>query len=118
MKITKIPPSSLPPSCSGQQQPPNSASSGPNPAPSGPNPTPTAGSGVNPQLLQQMLSGGGLGGLGAGGLGLGGTGSAGTPQQQMLGTQLQQAEVLYQSQLEQLQTMGFHNRQANLNGEY
>ena len=29
---------------------------------------------------------------------------------------MQQAEVLYQSQLEQLQTMGFPNRQANLRG--
>jgi hypothetical protein len=31
--------------------------------------------------------------------------------------QLQQAEVLYQTQLEQLQLMGFSNRQANLRGE-
>ena len=37
--------------------------------------------------------------------------------QQLVNTQLQQAEILYQSQLEQLQMMGFHNRQANLNGE-
>ena len=31
--------------------------------------------------------------------------------------QLQQAEVLYQAQLEELSTMGFTNRQANLRGE-
>lgn len=32
--------------------------------------------------------------------------------------QFQQAEVLYQSQLEQLHAMGFTNRQANLRGRY
>lgn len=37
-------------------------------------------------------------------------------QQNMFGSQLQQAEVLYQSQLEQMQMMGFPNKQANLNG--
>ncbi len=42
----------------------------------------------------------------------------GPPGSAVVGNQLQQAEVLYQSQLEQLQNMGFFNRQANLNGQF
>lgn len=69
---------------------------------------------MSPDLLRQMLSG-----IGSGG-GASGTVPSSQPQQspqQLLGVQLEQAEVLYRSQLEQLQTMGFPNRQANLNGE-
>ena len=77
-----------------------------NPTSSSTNPAPSSGGvgAVTPELLQQML-----GGV---------VGAPPLPQQQQLaGNQLQQAEVLYQSQLEQMQMMGFHNRQANLNGE-
>ncbi|CAB1421281.1 unnamed protein product [Pleuronectes platessa] len=60
------------------------------------------------QLMQQMLQmfagGGGLGGGGLGGGGLGGGGTATT----------QTPEVRFQSQLDQLNAMGFINREANL----
>lgn len=120
--------------CSGMQPNPGSVpnppsggdsapSSGSTPsggsAPSGANPTPSAGGGVTPELFQQMLAqvqAGGMGG-GAGGMGGGGASVPPATQQQQQVVQLQQAETLYQSQLEQLQMMGFHNRQANLNGK-
>ena len=93
----------------------------PNSASSGAGSTPSSGNGgVTPDLLQQMLSSGGSGVGGAGGTTPPTSQSQAQQQgapQQLVGTQLQQAEVLYQSQLEQLQTMGFHNRQANLNGK-
>ncbi len=89
----------------------NSGSTGANSTPSTANPAPPAGGlgAITPELMQQIL--GGSGGMGAG------VPPSSGQQQQLIGSQLQQAEVLYQSQLEQLQTMGFHNRQANLNGE-
>lgn len=84
-------------------------------------PTSTAGNStplVTPEMFQQMLSqvqGAGSGGANTtnssgGGSTVGGGGG-------LMASQMQQAEVMYQSQLEQLQTMGFHNRQANLNGK-
>lgn len=89
----------------------NPTPSGGNPAPSGGNPTPSGGNpapsgGITPELFQQALV-------------QAGEGRGVVPpaiQQQMFSSQLQQAENLYQSQLEQLQMMGFPNRQANLNG--
>ncbi len=63
---------------------------------------PTQGGVPNP-LLQQMMS-------------QALSGSAG--QNPVEHQQLAQAEVLYQSQLEQLANMGFTNRQANLRGMY
>lgn len=76
----------------------------------------SGGAGISPELLQQMLSRV-QGSPGGAGIPPAPSSSSPPQQQQQLGSQLQQAEVLYQSQLEQLQTMGFHNRQANLNGE-
>jgi len=65
------------------------------------------------QMQAENAAGQGL----AGGLGGGAGTGAGGLSPQVVGNQMQQAEVLYQSQLEQLQNMGFPNRQANLNGE-
>jgi len=62
------------------------------------------------QMLSQMQGGAGAAGRPA-------AGGAPPPGSGIAGSQMQQAEVLYQSQLEQLQNMGFLNRQANLNGQ-
>ena len=104
-----------PPSNSGSTAP-NSGSTAPTSVGTGTTGTtaPTQGSqgsAVSPAMFQDLLSqmqGGGVQGGGAGG--------GVTPQ--LVNNQLQQAEVLYQSQLEQLQNMGFPNRQANLSGKY
>lgn len=91
----------------------NPAPSGGNSAPSGGNSAPSAG--VTPELFQQMLAQVQAGGGGGMGVVPPATPQL-QPQQVLLGSQLQQAETLYQNQLEQLQMMGFPNRQANLNG--
>lgn len=96
----------------------NTGTSGGNPAPPPPPPpggNPAPPGGVTPQLFQQLLAqvqsppGGVAGGVPP---------AQQAPQPVLMGSQLQQAETLYQMQLEQLQTMGFHNRQANLDGKH
>ena len=77
-----------------------------NPASSG------GGAAIPPNMFRSMFSQ--MQAENAGGQGGGGAGDVSA---QVVGNQLQQAEVLYQSQLEQMQNMGFPNRQANLNGE-
>lgn len=89
------------------QHPPTSSSGGstaPSNAGTG-NTAPTQGGGVLPPMFFPLP------GSGAGG----GAGGGVSPQE--VNNQLQQAEVMYQSQLEQMQNMGFPNRQANLNGK-
>ena len=66
--------------------------------------TPTQQGGVPNPMLQQMMAQA----FGAGG--------QQNPAPNVESQQLAQAEVLYQSQLEQLANMGFTNRQANLRG--
>ena len=82
----------------------------------GSNSTPSGGGtgGISSDVLQNILAQV----QGTPGPGGGNTVPLSQSQQLELGaSQLQQAEVMYQTQLEQLQTMGFHNRQANLNGK-
>ena len=76
---------------------------------SGTTPTPQQQGGAPNPLLQQMMAQALAGGQVPGGQGPVGQGPVESQQ-------LAQAEVLYQSQLEQLANMGFHNRQANLRG--
>ena len=89
---------------------------------SGATPTTTASQtpppSVQPAALQQMLAQALQAQAVSGGVPTqpppGGVGNATAVEVQ----QLQQAEVLYQSQLEQLSNMGFPNRQANLRGGF
>ncbi len=86
-------------------------SSGTTPTPGSSGTAPQQQGGVPNPLLQQMMAQALSGGVGGQALSGGVGGQAPVETQQ-----LAQAEVLYQSQLEQLANMGFTNRQANLRG--